>query len=38
MQEAIEKRKRQAEEARGAIGRQMDTERKKHQTGAARSE
>lgn len=36
MEEAIEKRKRQAEEQRGALGRQLDSERRKHQAGNSR--
>lgn len=36
MQEAIDKRKREAEEHRGALGRQLDSERRKHQAGAAK--
>ena len=31
MAEALEKRKREAEEKRGALGRQIDSERRKHQ-------
>ena len=31
MAEALEKRKREAEERRGALGRQLDSERRKHQ-------
>ena len=38
MEEAIEKRKRQAEEQRGALGRQLDSERRKHQAGTSRLE
>ena len=30
MEEALEKRKREAEEKRGALGRQLDSERRKH--------
>ena len=31
MAEALEKRKREADERRGALGRQLDSERRKHQ-------
>lgn len=36
MDEAIQKRAKQAEETRGALGRQLDSERRKHQAGNSR--
>ena len=36
MEEAMEKRKREAEEQRGKLGRELDSERRKHQAGTSR--
>merc|ERR1719402_252779 len=36
MEEAMEKRKKQAEEQRGKLGRELDSERRKHQAGTSR--